>query len=101
MQFPCVKVVILLRIARGALQVTPFILRRTKEAVLQDLPPKIIQDVLCEPSPLQQALLEAFVQSAAGQQLSGPASTCGSASTAADQAPHIFQVGHSWASACC
>jgi TATA-binding protein-associated factor len=35
------------------LQVLPFILRRTKERVLQDLPPKVIQDVYCEPNELQ------------------------------------------------
>lgn len=34
-------------------QVLPFLLRRMKEDVLQDLPPKIIQDYHCDPSPLQ------------------------------------------------
>lgn len=34
-------------------QVLPFLLRRMKEDVLQDLPPKIIQDFYCELSPLQ------------------------------------------------
>ena len=34
-------------------QVLPFLLRRLKENVLQDLPPKIIQDYYCELSPLQ------------------------------------------------
>lgn len=34
-------------------QVLPFILRRLKEDVLQDLPPKIIQDYYCDLSPLQ------------------------------------------------
>ncbi len=34
-------------------QVLPFILRRMKEDVLQDLPPKIIQDYYCDLSPLQ------------------------------------------------
>ena len=34
-------------------QVLPFLLRRMKEDVLQDLPPKIIQDYHCELSPLQ------------------------------------------------
>ena len=38
-------------------QVLPFLLRRLKEDVLQDLPPKIIQDYYCEPSPLQVSLL--------------------------------------------
>lgn len=34
-------------------QVLPFLLRRMKEDVLQDLPPKIIQDYYCNLSPLQ------------------------------------------------
>lgn len=34
-------------------QVLPFILRRLKEDVLKDLPPKIIQDYYCDLSPLQ------------------------------------------------
>ena len=34
-------------------QVLPFVLRRTKEEVLSDLPPKIIQDYYCDLSPLQ------------------------------------------------
>ena len=34
-------------------QVLPFMLRRMKEDVLKDLPPKIIQDYYCNLSPLQ------------------------------------------------
>ena len=34
-------------------QVLPFLLRRMIEDVLQDLPPKIIQDYYCTLSPLQ------------------------------------------------
>ena len=34
-------------------QVLPFVLRRLKEDVLDDLPPKIIQDYYCDLSPLQ------------------------------------------------
>jgi TATA-binding protein-associated factor len=45
--------------------VQPFILRRMKVDVLKDLPPKIIQDVVVDPSPLQQALADAFHASAA------------------------------------
>lgn len=41
-------------------QVLPFILRRVKEDVLTDLPPKITQDLLCELSPLQERLYEDF-----------------------------------------
>ena len=36
--------------------VMPFILRRTKDGVLKDLPPKVIQDVLVDETPLQAAL---------------------------------------------
>ncbi|KAK3705187.1 hypothetical protein QZH41_013983, partial [Actinostola sp. cb2023] len=38
-------------------QVLPFLLRRLKEDVLQDLPPKIIQDYYCDLSPLQVRIL--------------------------------------------
>ncbi|XP_055541530.1 TATA-binding protein-associated factor 172 [Wyeomyia smithii] len=41
-------------------QVLPFLLRRVKEEVLRDLPPKITQDLLCELSPLQERLYEDF-----------------------------------------
>lgn len=41
-------------------QILPFVLRRTKEAVLTDLPPKIVQDYLCDLSPLQALLYEGF-----------------------------------------
>jgi len=34
-------------------QVLPFLLRRLKDEVLSDLPPKIIQDYYCELSQLQ------------------------------------------------
>lgn len=44
-------------------QVLPFILRRVKEDVLTDLPPKITQDMLCELSPLQERLYEDFSRS--------------------------------------
>ncbi|KAJ2722375.1 TATA-binding protein-associated factor mot1 [Coemansia sp. Benny D115] len=45
-------------------QVLPFLLRRMKEDVLQDLPPKIIQDYYCELSDLQKFLYEEFARSA-------------------------------------
>lgn len=41
-------------------QVLPFILRRMKEDVLDDLPPKIIQDFECDLSPLQKMMYESF-----------------------------------------
>ena len=34
-------------------QVLPFMLRRIKDDVLQDLPPKIVQDYYCNLSPIQ------------------------------------------------
>ena len=37
-------------------QVLPFLLRRLKEDVLNDLPPKIIQDYYCELSEIQVCL---------------------------------------------
>jgi TATA-binding protein-associated factor len=42
--------------------IMPFVLRRTKDQVLSDLPPKIIQDVYCAMSPLQLALYEQFAK---------------------------------------
>lgn len=41
-------------------QVLPFLLRRNKEDVLKDLPPKITQDYYCDLSPLQKNLYEDF-----------------------------------------
>eukprot|EP00347_Sterkiella_histriomuscorum_P015404 403357149 len=35
-------------------RIQPFILRRTKDQVLKELPPKIIQDVICEMTPFQE-----------------------------------------------
>ncbi len=43
-------------------RIAPFILRRTKQEVLKDLPPKIIQDYNCKPSPLQKLLLSELNQ---------------------------------------
>lgn len=52
-------------------QVMPFILRRTKAQVLQDLPPKIVTDVLCKLSPIQQQLYEDFSSSQALTEVTG------------------------------
>ncbi|OCH89091.1 SNF2 chromatin remodeling protein [Obba rivulosa] len=46
-------------------QVLPFLLRRLKEDVLHDLPPKIIQDYYCELSELQKHLYDDFSKSQA------------------------------------
>ena len=48
-------------------QVLPFLLRRMKEDVLSDLPPKIIQDYYCELSPLQKRLYEDFAKQQIGE----------------------------------
>jgi len=45
--------------------VMPFILRRMKADVLKELPPKLISDIVVDPSPLQRALQEAFQGSCA------------------------------------
>ena len=54
---------------RGALaieslhkQVLPFLLRRLKEEVLEDLPPKIVQNYYCDLSDLQKKLFEDFTK---------------------------------------
>ncbi|CDI97151.1 TATA binding protein associated factor 172 [Echinococcus multilocularis] len=49
--------------------VMPFVLRRVKEEVLQDLPPKVIQDYLCNMTPLQTKLYETFSKTLEGQEV--------------------------------
>ncbi|WFD35447.1 TATA-binding protein-associated factor mot1 [Malassezia cuniculi] len=46
-------------------QILPFLLRRLKEDVLDDLPPKIIQDVECDLGEVQKQLYDEFVRSKA------------------------------------
>jgi TATA-binding protein-associated factor len=46
-------------------QVLPFLLRRVKEQVMDDLPPKIIQDYYCEMSDLQRMIYNDFVRNQA------------------------------------
>ena len=50
-------------------QITPFLLRRLKEDVLDDLPPKIIQDVECDLGDIQKQLYDEFVKSQARNQV--------------------------------
>lgn len=52
-------------------QVLPFLLRRLKEDVLDDLPPKIIQDYYCELSPIQKRLYDDFSNSQAKNEAEG------------------------------
>lgn len=76
----------------------PFLLRRTKEEVLSDLPEKIIQDRYCDLSPVQLKLYEQFSGSHAKQEISSIIKVDGSTdSSNADVAPtkastHVFQV---------
>lgn len=48
-------------------QVLPFILRREKEQVLKELPPKTITTILCDMSPLQSQLYSKFCSGKAAQ----------------------------------
>ncbi|ORX49409.1 hypothetical protein DM01DRAFT_355501 [Hesseltinella vesiculosa] len=68
-------------------QVLPFLLRRLKEDVLHDLPPKIIQDYYCELSDLQKSLYDEFSQSQAKGQVDRTFGSSGPSS-----ATHIFQA---------
>ncbi|XP_060522113.1 TATA-binding protein-associated factor 172 [Cylas formicarius] len=72
-------------------QVLPFLLRRMKEDVLDDLPPKITQDYYCELSPLQEQLYEDFSKSQAHQSLQESISSGASASSMQGNT-HIFQA---------
>ncbi|KAK2780815.1 TATA-binding protein-associated factor mot1 [Emmonsiellopsis sp. PD_33] len=67
-------------------QVLPFLLRRLKEEVLNDLPPKILQNYYCDPSDLQRKLFEDFTK----KEQKDLAKIVGSADKAAKQ--HIFQA---------
>lgn len=78
---------------RGALaiealhkQVLPFLLRRLKEEVLDDLPPKILQNYYCDLSDLQRKLFEDFTKRE-GKEIQAKA---GAADKESKQ--HIFQA---------
>ncbi|XP_078455706.1 TATA-binding protein-associated factor 172 [Lampetra fluviatilis] len=78
-------------------QVLPFLLRRMKEDVLQDLPPKIIQDYYCSLSPLQVRLYEDFARSQAKHDVddtisSGKLSSEPSDKTKLKATGHVFQA---------
>ncbi|KAJ3516729.1 hypothetical protein NLJ89_g947 [Agrocybe chaxingu] len=71
-------------------QVLPFLLRRLKEDVLHDLPPKIIQDYYCELSELQKYLYDDFAQSKARLSATDSVKGTQGAGSKEDQ-QHIFQ----------
>ncbi|KAK7312063.1 hypothetical protein VNO77_35609 [Canavalia gladiata] len=78
-------------------QVMPFLLRRTKDEVLSDLPEKIIQDRYCDLSPVQLKLYEQFSGSHVKQEMSSIVTTNESSaaegsSTSTKASSHVFQA---------
>ncbi|MCL7026697.1 hypothetical protein MKW94_014094 [Papaver nudicaule] len=79
-------------------QVMPFLLRRTKDQVLSDLPPKIIQDRYCDLSPVQLKLYEQFSGSDVRKNISSLVKVDGSTEVAEESSPspkassHVFQA---------
>ncbi|KAK2433246.1 TATA-binding protein-associated factor BTAF1 [Trifolium repens] len=78
-------------------QVMPFLLRRTKDEVLSDLPEKIIQDRYCDLSSVQLKLYEQFSGSRAKQEMSSIVTTNESAaaegsSSSTKASSHVFQA---------
>ena len=67
-------------------QVLPFLLRRLKEEVLNDLPPKILQNYYCDLSDLQLKLFEDFTKKQ-GKELADKA-----ANNDKESKQHIFQA---------
>lgn len=76
----------------------PFLLRRTKDEVLSDLPEKIIQDRYCDLSPVQLKLYEKFSGSHVKEELSSMVKIDESAhkgdenSATPKASTHVFQV---------
>lgn len=75
----------------------PFLLRRTKDEVLSDLPEKIIQDRFCDLSPVQLKLYEQFSGSHVRQEISSMVKQNESADTGGRTdspraSTHVFQV---------
>ncbi|KAJ6763217.1 SNF2/RAD54 HELICASE FAMILY [Salix purpurea] len=78
-------------------QVMPFLLRRTKDEVLSDLPEKIIQDRYCDLSPVQLKLYEQFSGSHVRQEISSMVKLDDSAhpegnSASPKASTHVFQA---------
>ncbi|KAG8217266.1 hypothetical protein J3R82DRAFT_5359 [Butyriboletus roseoflavus] len=72
-------------------QVLPFLLRRLKEDVLNDLPPKIIQDYYCELSDVQKLLYDDFSKSAAKAEVEGVIQSTSGQPEKGDGQHHVFQ----------
>mgnify|MGYP000011052357 CR=1 FL=1 len=74
----------------------PFLLRRTKDDVLADLPPKIIQDRYCDLSPLQLLLYEKFSHSQVKSEVANLVHNTGISGGSEEQSSrpptHVFQV---------
>ncbi|TNN37598.1 TATA-binding protein-associated factor 172 [Liparis tanakae] len=75
-------------------QVLPFLLRRMKEDVLQDLPPKIIQDYYCNLSPLQVQLYEDFAKSRAKASVEDSISSTAPEEEEEEEKPKLKATGH-------
>ncbi|KAG0337819.1 TATA-binding protein-associated factor mot1, partial [Podila horticola] len=73
-------------------QVLPFLLRRLKEDVLSDLPPKIIQDYYCELSDLQKQLYEEFSKSQIKHEVEEELTEETKVEAPKSAATHIFQA---------
>lgn len=76
-------------------QVLPFMLRRLKEDVLADLPPKIIQDYYCELSNLQKQLYKDFINKQKKSIVKDIEETTGTGEDEEDvkgAKQHVFQV---------
>ncbi|THG06497.1 hypothetical protein TEA_017661 [Camellia sinensis var. sinensis] len=77
-------------------QVMPFLLRRTKDEVLSDLPEKIIQDRYCDLSPVQLKLYERFSGSHMRQEISSMVKSnerdTGESSASPRASSHVFQA---------
>lgn len=75
----------------------PFLLRRTKDEVLSDLPEKIIQDRFCDLSPVQLKLYEQFSISSAKKEITNLVKENEDMSSAEETkaskaTSHVFQV---------
>lgn len=76
----------------------PFLLRRTKDEVLSDLPEKIIQDRYCDLCPVQLKLYEQFSGSHVRHEISSivkrnePTDTGEGNSASPKASSHVFQV---------